>query len=121
MIKRIAGWVVLVPLSVALVVFCLANRQLVVVNINPFAPSRALDNPGVGLPLFVVIFAFLLLGVILGGIATWLAQGPHRQRERHWRREYQHLSADYEALRRGPNAPRRDRDLLEVDDLIDRS
>lgn len=119
MLKRIAGWVVLVPLSIVLVVFSLANRQLVVVNFNPFVPTEALTSPGAGVPLFLVIFAFLLIGVVLGGVATWLAQSPHRQRERHWRREYTQLSKDYEALRRASRSPDTRQDLVEVDDLID--
>jgi hypothetical protein len=87
MIRRIVGWFVLVPLCVALVVFALANRQLVVVNFNPFAPVEALSSPGVGVPMFLVLFAVLLFGVLLGGIATWFAQGPHRRDERHFKRE----------------------------------
>ena len=53
MLRRIVGWVVLVPLCLVLVVFALANRQLVVVNFNPFVPSEALSTPGVGVPLRV--------------------------------------------------------------------
>ena len=45
MIRRIVGWFVLVPLCAALIVFALANRQLVVVNFNPFAPVDALTAP----------------------------------------------------------------------------
>lgn len=119
MVKRIAGWVVLVPLSIALIVFCLANRQLVIVNFNPFVAPEALGSPGAGVPLFLVIFTVLLIGVLMGGTATWFAQGPHRRNERHWRREYQQLQREHETLRRAPGTSRRDRDLLEVDDLID--
>ena len=70
MLRRIVGWVVLVPLCLVLIVFALANRQLVVVNFNPLVPSEALTTPGVGVPLFLVMFAVLLFGVLLGGIAT---------------------------------------------------
>ena len=55
MIRRIVGWVVLVPLCLVLIVFALANRQLVVVNFNPLVPSEALSTPGIGVPLFLVI------------------------------------------------------------------
>ncbi len=82
MIKRIVGWVVLVPLCLVLIVFALANRQLVIVNFNPFVPADALRSPGVGVPLFLVLFGVLLIGVVLGGIATWFAQGQHRRDER---------------------------------------
>ena len=82
MVKRIVGWFVLVPLCAVLIAFALANRQLVIVNFNPMASADALTAPGIGVPLFLVMFAMLLLGILLGGIATWFAQGSHRRDER---------------------------------------
>ena len=104
MVKRIVGWVVLVPLCVALIVFALANRQLVVVNFNPFAPLDAPVAPGIGVPLFLVLFGVLLLGVILGGTATWFAQGGHRREERRYRRETERLHHELEVARRVPDS-----------------
>src|ERR1700749_1946861 len=102
MIRRIVGWVVLVPLCLVLVVFALANRQLVVVNFNPLVPSEALTTPGVGVPLFLVLFTVLLVGVVLGGIATWFAQGRPRREERNWRRETERMSREVDPIRRSP-------------------
>ena len=110
MLRRIVGWVVLVPLCIVLIVFALANRQLVVVNFNPFVPSEALSTPGVGVPFFLVLFTVLLLGVVLGGIATWFAQSHHRRDERSYRRETERLSREVDAMRRSPGR-------LGVDDL----
>jgi uncharacterized integral membrane protein len=100
MLRRIVGWVVLVPLCLVMIVFALANRQLVVVNFNPLVPSEALATPGVGVPLFLVLFAVLLFGVLLGGIATWFAQAPHRRDERTYRREAELLNREMNAIRR---------------------
>ena len=105
MIRRIVGWVVLVPLCLVLVVFALANRQLVVVNFNPLAPSEPLTTPGVGVPLFLVIFTVLLFGVVLGGVATWFAQSQHRRDERAYRREAERLHREVDAIRRSPGLP----------------
>jgi uncharacterized integral membrane protein len=102
MLRRIVGWVVLVPLCLLLVVFALANRQLVVVNFNPLAPPAALDTPGVGVPLFLVLFTVLLFGVVLGGVATWFAQSQHRRDERAYRRETERLHREVDTLRRAP-------------------
>lgn len=118
MANRIVGWVILVPLSLGLILFALANRHEVAVNFNPFIPVEGALAPGYGVPLFVVLYAVLLIGVLLGGAATWLAQGRHRRRERHWRREAHMLNGELEKLRRqhghsgaGP--------LAEVDDLLE--
>ena len=105
MIRRIVGWVVLVPLCLLLVVFALANRQLVVVNFNPLVPPAALDSPGVGVPLFLVLFTVLLFGVVRGGVATWFAQSQHRRDERAYRRETERLNREVDTLRRSPGLP----------------
>lgn len=101
MVKKIVGWLVLVPLCLVLVAFALANRQFVPVYFNPFATPAPLE-PGsaAGIPLFVILYVVLLIGVLLGGVATWFAQGAHRKRERHWRREAQHLSQELDTQRR---------------------
>jgi uncharacterized integral membrane protein len=102
MLKRIVGWFVLVPLCAVLIVFALANRQLVVLNFNPLAPADGIATTGTGVPLFIVIFGVLLVGVLLGGIATWFAQGPHRRDERHYKRETERLHRELEVARRVP-------------------
>ncbi|ODT69456.1 MAG: hypothetical protein ABS75_16735 [Pelagibacterium sp. SCN 63-23] len=118
MVNKIVGWLVLVPLCGLLIAFALANRQLVSVNLNPFAAPLDAAAGGYGIPLFVILFVVLLVGVLLGGIASWFAQGSHRRHERHWRREAQQLHGELEALRRrtgqGATTP-----LSEVDDLLD--
>lgn len=101
MVKRIVGWVILVPLCLVLIVLALANRHFVSVNFNPFVASDVALAPGYGVPLFVVLYVMLLVGVLLGGTATWFAQGHHRRREKHWRREAHLLNGELEKLRRG--------------------
>lgn len=118
MVKRIVGWVVLVPLCVLLILFALANRQLVIVNFNPFMPSATLTQPGFGVPLFLVIYIVLLLGVIAGGIATWFAQGKVRQEKRHWRKEAETLTRELESLRKSTGQITGRNALAEVDDIL---
>jgi uncharacterized integral membrane protein len=116
MIKRIVGWFVLVPLCAVLIIFALANRQLVVVNFNPFVSPQELAEPGFGVPLFLVIFAVLLAGVLLGGVATWFTQRPHRRDERTYRRENERLYRELDEARRAPA----NQALLDVDELSNR-
>ena len=118
MVNRIVGWVVLVPLCLGLIIFALANRHFVVVGFNPFVQPDGTVAAGYGVPMFVVLYVILLVGVLLGGTATWFAQASHRRREKHWRREAHMLNAELEKLRRnhgqagtGPRA--------EVDDLLE--
>jgi uncharacterized integral membrane protein len=118
MVSKILGWVILVPLCVALVAFALANRQLVAVNINPFVGPAPADAAGYGIPLFVVLYVVLLVGVLLGGTATWFAQGEHRRRERQWRREAQALNQELDAQRR-KHGQGTTTALSEVDEILE--
>ncbi|MHA6689373.1 lipopolysaccharide assembly protein LapA domain-containing protein [Devosia sp. A449] len=118
MVSKIVGWVILVPLCLGLIVFALANRHFVAINFNPFAASDAAVAPGYGVPLFVVLYVVLLIGVLLGGTATWFAQSHHRRREKHWRREAHALNGELEKLRRTQGQAAQGA-LTEVDDLLE--
>ena len=90
MFRKIITTIIVVPLAAVIVAFAVANRQAVTVSFDPFsvtAPAYAAT-----LPLFAVIFAVLILGVIVGGFAAWLGQGK-------WRRSARRLDAEMHALR----------------------
>jgi uncharacterized integral membrane protein len=76
---------VLIPLGLIFVVFAVANRHWVTVSFDPFNST----NPSfsITLPLFVVIIAVAILGVVAGGSATWVGQ-------RRWRRTARQNEAD---------------------------
>jgi hypothetical protein len=116
MMRRLVGWFVLVPLCAVLIVFALANRQLVIVNFNPFQPPETLTAPGFGVPMFLVIYAVLILGVLLGGIAAWFSHGHLRSEKRALLRVNDRLSRELDANRRPP--PGRPA-LADTDDLLD--
>jgi uncharacterized integral membrane protein len=81
MIRKIVTALVLVVLALVLVAFAVANRQLVTVSLDPF--DQADPAPVATLPLYLVIFALLIGGVVLGGCAAWLRQSKWRARARH--------------------------------------
>jgi uncharacterized integral membrane protein len=88
--RKFFSALVAVPLGLILVVFAVANRHLVTVSFDPFNSSD--PSIAVRLPLFVVIIAIAILGVIAGGVATWL-------RQRRWRRAARQHEADARAAR----------------------
>ncbi len=81
---------VIAPLALALLAFAVANRQLVALSLNPFDSSDA--SLELTLPLFIVIIAAAVVGVIAGGIATWFGQ-------RRWRRAARRLEAEVHEAR----------------------
>jgi uncharacterized integral membrane protein len=72
-------------LGLIFVIFAVANRHFVTVSFDPFNSA----NPSlyVAMPLFALIIAVAILGVLAGGFATWFGQ-------RHWRRAARQHEAD---------------------------
>ncbi|MET0276769.1 MAG: LapA family protein [Pseudorhodoplanes sp.] len=80
MIRKLVFWLVLVPLAIVILMFAIANREMVTVSFDPFSPTEPAAS--VSVPLFVLIFVLVILGVVIGGIAAWLRQGKHRRAAR---------------------------------------
>ena len=92
---------VLVPVALIIVLFSVANRAPVRggggVSLDPVSrdvPALAFD-----LPLFAVVLAAIALGILIGGFASWLAQGKHRKAARVNRREADKLRNEAQSLR----------------------
>ena len=82
---------VFVPLGLALIALAIANRNPVRLGFDPFDKLEA--SPGISLPLFIVLFAALFVGVLVGGIAAWIGQSKHRRAARMARAETAQLRA----------------------------
>ena len=77
MLNRLTLLIVLVPLAIVLIALAVANRASVAFTLDPFNhgnPSLTLQ-----LPLFVMLFLALALGMVIGSFATWLRQGRYRK------------------------------------------
>lgn len=82
--KRALQFIVLVPLVVIGLALAVANRANVVVSFDPFSSDTAGQLQA---PLFVVLILAVMFGVVLGGLATWFAQGKYRRALRALRAE----------------------------------
>jgi uncharacterized integral membrane protein len=80
MLKKIVNLVVLVPIGIVLIVLSVANRQPVRIALNPFRPEDSLLS--MTAPFFVFLFLALILGMIIGAVATWVSQHKYRKRAR---------------------------------------
>lgn len=91
MLNRFVLIVVFVPLAVILIALAVANRGAAAFTLDPFNPG----NPAltVHLPLFVLLFAALALGLLVGSFATWWRQGRYRKLARQRDQELQGLRA----------------------------
>ena len=96
--RKIVTWIIIIPLAAAIIAFAVTNRQTVTVSFDPF--SSASPAYAATLPLFAVIFAVLILGVIVGGIAAWIRQSKWRRRARQLDGEVRALHNEIETIRR---------------------
>lgn len=92
MLRKILNAVILIPLALVLVVFAVANREWVTVSLDPLNKS----DPALSftLPLFVLLIGVAILGVIAGGMATWVRQRSWRRAARHNETELRRLQLE---------------------------
>jgi uncharacterized integral membrane protein len=87
---RRISWVVTIPVTVIAVVFAIANRSPVELNLWPL-PWRTT------LPVYLVILLSLLAGFLIGAAVALLSGGRRRQRSR---ARLQAANAELAALQR---------------------
>lgn len=90
--KRLTTFLIMLPLAVLLILFGVANRELVQVSLDPVTTDTPLY--ALQMPLFVALFAALMLGVLIGGVAVWFTQGSHRKQAREKRAEASKLARE---------------------------
>jgi hypothetical protein len=75
-----------------------ANRQIVTVSFDPF--NAAQPAYAATMPLFVLIIVLLIIGVVIGGAASWLRQGRWRRTARRLDRDMRDLRGEVDGLKR---------------------
>jgi uncharacterized integral membrane protein len=102
MFRKIVTAIIVVPLAIVIIAFAVTNRQMVTVSFDPFSATDPAYS--VRLPLFVLVFLLVILGVVVGGVAAWLRQSGWRRSARRLDADVRALHAEIEALRRGEPA-----------------
>lgn len=80
MLKRALWFLLAVPVAVILVTIAVANREPVRLVLDPFRPEAPVLS--LSLPFYAYLLIALTLGVVLGGVATWMTQGRWRRTAR---------------------------------------
>ena len=110
MMRKLVGALVLVPLAVLLVALSVVNRKPVTLGLNPFDASSGF---AIEAPLFLFLLGAFAIGLVVGGLATWLGQGKWRKTARveareasAWRRQADRLEKELESLDARPRRAR---------------
>lgn len=84
---KIISRILLLPLAIVVIAFAVANRHDVVVRLDPLPVD--LD-----LPLYAVAFGGVVIGLLVGGLASWLRGGRWRREARVQRRRAKRLERE---------------------------
>ena len=95
--RRFLTLFVLLPVAVVVIVLSVANRGSVTFSLDPIgAGSTGWAATG---PLYVFLFAALAVGIVIGGVATWVRQSRWRHAARAERANAERLRRETERLR----------------------
>ncbi len=97
--KKLLVRLVLLPVLLVAAVFALSNRETVELSLWPL-PWAAQA------PLFLLLLATLLLGVLIGAGLTWAAGWQHRSNAREHRRNNERLQRQLDAAKLEALKPR---------------
>jgi uncharacterized integral membrane protein len=103
--RKVVTAAILIPLAIIIVMFAVANREIVTVSFDPF--SSASPAFALKMPLFIFIFVLVAIGVLVGGVAAWLKQHKWRVRARRAEAEARELRARLDAQRAQRSVPAR--------------
>jgi uncharacterized integral membrane protein len=96
--KRFVAWLFGLPLTIIMVAFAVANRQLVTVSLDPFSqtdPSFAMN-----VPMWVLFYAGILVGIIAGWFCAWFGQARWRRASRKAESELSVVRSENEKLKK---------------------
>src|SRR3954463_8872519 len=96
---------ILVPLALLIVIFAIANREIVTFTLDPLGVTDS--RLAFSLPLFALAFILVIVGVVMGGVAPWLRQSR-------WRRTARQLEYELRVLRGGRDALQRRAEAAEA-------
>jgi uncharacterized integral membrane protein len=91
-VKRLS-WIVTLPVTLVVVVFAVANRDEVAINLWPTGLILAI-------PFFAVVLGVFLAGFLVGAAVMWLSRSKGRNQARRLRYRVEELERELNRLRR---------------------
>ncbi len=98
MLRRIVWLLVAFPAAAILVTLAVANRHAVRLVLDPFRPEDPVLS--IDLPFYAYLLIALVIGVALGGTATWMTQSRWRRTARRRAQEALRWQAEADRLAR---------------------
>jgi uncharacterized integral membrane protein len=97
-LRRFLWITVAFPAALLLITLAVINRHAVRLVLDPFRPGEPIIS--IVLPFYVYLFAMLIIGIVIGGLATWFTQSHWRRVARRRSLEAQRWQAEADRLHR---------------------
>jgi hypothetical protein len=112
LLNRFFGALVFWPLAIVVAAIAVANRKAVLLSFDPFnAAAPAIAFP---VPLYILVLGAALVGLILGGWSSYLAQAPARRAARATEQKVKKLEREIEVQQAIIVRPVEGRDVARV-------
>ncbi len=82
--SKLLYWLIALPIGLILIVFSISNRDGVLVSFSPLPFEMSI-------PLFLLVFAVFVVGVLVGGLLGWMGGHGARRRARERKRKIAEL------------------------------
>jgi hypothetical protein len=111
-LRRLLGFPIALVAAIFLVTLAVANREPVRMVLDPFRPDAPVIS--LTLPFYAYLLGTMTIGVILGGISTWMTQGRWRRTARVKAQDAMRWQAEADRLARERDAQVAARPMLAV-------
>lgn len=96
--RSLLRWTIYLPLGLAILWFALANRGSVQISLDALQTGDLADYTFQA-PLFLVVIGAMAIGVLAGGMASWLSHAGVRRAARVARAEAARAQAELDKMR----------------------
>jgi ABC-type multidrug transport system fused ATPase/permease subunit len=94
-LRRILRWIVGLPIAIVVIGFAVANRQWTRLSLDPFSSTSPVLS--INMPLWALFIFGVFIGILVGWIVAWFANGKWRKLARERRDEIAKLQSELES------------------------
>jgi uncharacterized membrane protein YciS (DUF1049 family) len=96
-LRRILRWVIWLPVAIIVISFAVANRQWTRLSLDPFSSTSPFLT--IEMPLWLLFIVGVFIGLIVGWMMCWFAQGRHRKLARDRAKDIVRLQSELETVK----------------------
>lgn len=95
---KFLSWILGLPAAIVIVMLAIANRESVRFSLDPTSTATPLIS--FEIPLYLLLLAAVVLGILIGGASSWINQSKWRRAAKDARHEVSEIRSETAALKR---------------------